>query len=408
MGDQLNLIMKKGIFIYLTLFVFLALNSTAQTLNPLKGQWQGLLNYEETDVPFTFEISYENESPFITLINGEERIELRNVKIEGDSIFIPMNPFDAEIRAQFNDHEMNGVWKKGYKKSGVPFKANYGVPRYSPSGNSDLKLLKKLSINFNPEDRQSYPAVGLFDQQNNKVTGTILTDVGDFRYFEGVIENDSIKMSSFDGAHGFLMVGSYIDGKWSGDFYFESGYKEAWEGVYNENAELVNPFQEVESGQRPYFDILSAGDPDQHIDLDKYFEKVLIIQLFGTWCPNSFDETRYLVDWYAHHKNEELEILAVSFETNFSIDYGHKRIKAYKNEMQVPYDMVLGGPLNKGQAALAFPFIEKINAFPTLMILDKNGFVRYTHSYFNGPATGEYYSAFDQEFNRIIDALLDE
>ena len=30
------------------------------------------------------------------------------------------------------------------------------------------------------------------------------------------------------------------------------------------------------------------------------------------------------------------------------------------------------------------------------------------HSYFNGPATGDYYREFDQRFNEIIDTLLAE
>ena len=70
--------------------------------------------------------------------------------------------------------------------------------------------------------------------------------------------------------------------------------------------------------------------------------------------------------------------------------------------------MVLGGRLSKTGAAMPFPFMERIEAFPTLVILDKSGYVRYVHSYFNGPATGEYYQAFDQRFNEIVDSLLAE
>ena len=75
---------------------------------------------------------------------------------------------------------------------------------------------------------------------------------------------------------------------------------------------------------------------------------------------------------------------------------------------EIEYDLILGGRLSKTGAATPFPFMNRIEAFPTLVILDKQGYVRYVHSYFNGPATGEYYRSFDQRFNEIVDLLVAE
>jgi len=70
--------------------------------------------------------------------------------------------------------------------------------------------------------------------------------------------------------------------------------------------------------------------------------------------------------------------------------------------------VVLGGRLSKSQAALAFPFMSKIEAFPTLVIVDKDGFVHSVFNYFNGPATKEYYEAFKEQFGDVVEELLDE
>ena len=53
-------------------------------------------------------------------------------------------------------------------------------------------------------------------------------------------------------------------------------------------------------------------------------------------------------------------------------------------------------------------FINKIEAFPTLIILDKKGNARYMHTYFQGPATGQGYVDFDIRFKAIIKELLNE
>lgn len=375
---------------------------------PASGQWQGQLEYEEVDAPFTFEIQYNGNKPIVTLINGDERIALKKVKFDGDSIIIPLKPFDAVLKAKYDEHEMTGWWKKGYRKNAIPFKATYGVPRYNPGGQPTIKILEKLSVTLKPDNGAEYPGVGLFKLDNGIVTGTLLTGVGDFRYFEGVMQGDSLKISAFDGTHGFMIVGARNEGSWSGEFYFDSNYKEAWTAVEDPDALLKDQFSKVEEGQRPYFDILTAGDPSVKVTEDDYFDKVLIIQLFGTWCPNSFDQTNYLKEWYKKNNGRGVELLAVSFEVNFSKEYGTSRINDYQEDMEVPYKVVLGGRQNKGDAALAFPFLDKINAFPTLVIVDKNGFARYTCDYFNGPATGELYEQFDANFNKIIDDLLAE
>jgi hypothetical protein len=93
---------------------------------------------------------------------------------------------------------------------------------------------------------------------------------------------------------------------------------------------------------------------------------------------------------------------------NYSKAYGTQRMNEYVAHNSIPYPTALGGPANKGQAALAFPFVSKLQAFPTLVILDKSGRARYMHTYFQGPATGEYYEQFDRRFRAIIEDLLNE
>ena len=54
------------------------------------------------------------------------------------------------------------------------------------------------------------------------------------------------------------------------------------------------------------------------------------------------------------------------------------------------------------------PQLEKINAFPTTIFVDRKGNITKIDSGFNGPATGEHYTEFKKEFNEIIDHLLTE
>jgi len=238
-----------------------------------------------------------------------------------------------------------------------------------------------------------------------------MTQVSDYRYFEGILDGDSLKLSSFDGAHAFKIMGKKMEGEWVGEIIYDEGYKESWRAVPNLSATMEDPFAMVklEKGvHKPYYDLLAAGSGRNALDPADYEGKVLIIQLFGTWCPNSLDQTKFLVEWVERNNEGEVSIIASSYEANYSKKYGLQRLEAYREANNIPYQLVLGGGLSKTTAALPFPFMNRIEAFPTLVFVDKEGYARYVHSYFNGPATGIHYELFQKRFDEIVDELLSE
>jgi len=392
-------------------FALLFIVSSAYSQQPKEGIWAGEFDYSNAQPPFTFEISSQDKMPpVVTLINGVDRQILKKNVVEGDSIFISLTPFDAVLRAKFTETEMTGVWRKNYRKGDVLFSAKLDGIRFENSNKQFLSINPKWAIEFKPGTADKYAAVGLFEQVENRITGTVLTEVGDFRFFEGIVDGDSIKMSSFDGVHAFMMVGAKVDTGWKGTFYFDKNYSEEWVAVADDGASIQDPFEIISVDphkHKPYFDLLGAGSGKNAIDVLPFEGKVVIIQAFGTWCPNSYDQTKFLVDWYKT-KRDNVEVVASTYEPNYSKEYGLGRIADYTSDLAVPYDVYLGGQLSKSQAAFSFPFIDKINAFPTLIILDKQGFARYVHSYFNGPATGEYFEAFKARLEEIIDELATE
>lgn len=394
-----------------TFLVFCSFQIYAQVIKP--GQWQGTIHYQNARVPFTLEIGYPlGENPEIIFVNGTERRVVQNATIYGDSILIPLDPFDVEIRAKYSAMSLTGVYIKYYRNQRILFTAAYGKSRMTKrSVRPSAPIAERWAITFSPESSDMSKGVGIFKQKGNVVTGTIMTQVSDYRYFEGILDGDSIKLTCFDGAHAFGFYGKRSETEWRGEMIYGDGYSEEWTAKADKIAELVDPFEmvSVEPGtQKPYYDLLGAGQGKDAIDPTKYEGKVLIIQLFGTWCPNSHDQTKYLVNWYNKNKEKDVAILASSFEANYSQEYGLERLGEYREMNNIPYDLVLGGRLSKIGAAMPFPFMQRIEAFPTLIILDKEGYVRHVHSYFNGPATGEYYQAFDRRFNEIIESLLSE
>lgn len=396
--------------------ILLACTGISPVQDVASGQWQGRIRYEQTDVPFTFEVAKSELGNYtIRLRNGAESILITNTRWERDSLIIPMHSFDSEIIAKVSKEGMSGRWVKHYKNNpGLPFTASFGKARFPhvSKKKTKVKLPESLKLTMSPKDAMQYQTIALFQQKGQEISGTILAEVGDFRYFEGVIIGDSLMASSFDGAHAFLLLAHYSNKQWSGELILDNSYSEPWVASIDPDFTLADPFVEIDPSdsklQEPYFDILTAGSGFNSLDKAEFIGRVTIIQLLGSWCPNSLDQTQYLTEWYAANNQRDVEILAVFYEMNYSKEYGIQRKNEYVAINNIAYPTALGGPANKGQAALAFPFINKLEAFPTLMILDKAGRVRYMHSYFLGPATGSYYREFDMRFNAIVDQLLKE
>ena len=408
--------MTKTIF---KLFLLLLLKTSLYAQDAKEGSWRGEIHYQPTGenltvIPFTFTVSYpENaNAPVLNFINGQDSASI-NATVQNDTITVPMFGFDITLKmavSKFDSDIMNGYLIKYYNDRKYDFKAVYGAPRYVIEQEEDvIQVGSRWNMKVNVGRPDEYPAVGLFEQEGNRVTGTIMTEVSDYRFFEGKVEGNELEMSVFDGVHSFLLKGSYNEqeDRWKGELILDEGYSRPWVAEQDNGAELPDPFEIVDlTGKniRPDLKKLAALT-DQQIDPQDYEGNVLVVQLMGTWCSNSQDQTRYLTDWMDNNSDRDVKLLAVNYEANYSPEYGLSRIETYKDRLDIPYPMILGGPLSKTKAAEAFPFMDEILAFPTLVFIDKGGYARYVHSYFTGPATGEYYKDFDQRFNAIIDEL---
>ena len=107
---------------------------------------------------------------------------------------------------------------------------------------AQVQLGGTWKIEFTENDGNTYPAQGVFEQQGNALTGTIRTETGDYRYLEGVVDGDSLKLSTFDGAHAFLFTAKATDSILKGGmFYSGNHYKAAFNGKLDPGYELADP-----------------------------------------------------------------------------------------------------------------------------------------------------------------------
>jgi peroxiredoxin len=148
-------------------------------------------------------------------------------------------------------------------------------------------------------------------------------------------------------------------------------------------------------------DTIRLSDP-------KYQGKVVILQLFGTWCPNCMDETKFMASWYEKNKDRGVEIIGLAYEKKPDLSYARERVQKMKQKLNVSYDFAIAGTADNESASSSLPMLNQVMSFPTTIFIDKTGKVRKIHTGFSGPGTGKYYTDFIEEFNLFVGKLLNE
>ena len=376
------------------------------------GTWRGVIDCQGHDLPFTFEVIKQNDSLLVDMKNGPEKIRLDEVSIFGDSVKMVMHIFDAELRARVTDGKLSGTFVKNYApQANQPFKATFGDD-YRFAKNSSEKSADfsgKYQIEFKTPKGKIIPSVGLFEQSGNHLSGSFLTPTGDYRYLEGNVVDGKLMLSTFDGNHAYVFIATKSGDSLSGDYYAGKLSYESFKGAKNENAKM--PDAESLTYLKQGYDKIDFKFPDLNKNLispsdEKFKGKVLILQIFGTWCPNCMDETKFLVPWYNENHQRGVEILGLAYERKDDFTYASERLKKAITKMDIPYEFVIAGTNDTEKASKTLPMLNQVLGFPTTIIIGKDGKVKYIHTGFEGPGTGIYYEQFKERFNQVINELL--
>lgn len=392
------------------------LNSCSEPLPEIglkPGIWRGELVAQENTIPFNFEVDKTDGSYSIKLINGNEKLDIDAVDILGDSLFFNMHIFDISIKAKIYKDSLVGSYIKNYADNYIlPFRAVHGKKGRFDQMNSSDKFDGTWETVFTDNSGKETDAVGIFKKEDSLLIGTFLTKTGDYRFLDGYTVKDTMYLFTFDGNHifrfkAFVENDSLLKGEyWSG----KTGYK-TFVSQKNDTVELPDPnsLTYLKEG----YDSIDFSFPDLDGNLtslknDKYKDKIVILQILGTWCPNCMDETRFLSEWYKKNSSRGVEIIGLAYEVKPDFDYAKNRVLTMKQKMDVPYDFLIAGTSTTESASASLPMLNKVISFPTSIIIDKKGKVRRIHTGFNGPATGIFYERFVEDFNEFMNELINE
>lgn len=406
---------KIGFLFLLSIMFFSCSKSEKKVLK--EGNWVGTLEMDKNDksllLPFNFIVS-KNE---VVITNAEEKISIKEIVIQNDSLILKLPIFKDEIRAKFitNDSIAGEYFHFGSKsKNSFLFYARFGVKERFENAKEkpSADITGRWETIVQPGDSNQYTIIGEFKQNGNYLTGTFLTPSGDYRFLEGAVLGNRIMLSRLDGSHTLLFKAEI-----SKEGTLENGvlvggptWEEKWRAVRNEKIEL--PDEEKQSAvkegtEKIDFSFLDLNGKKVSLSDEKYKNKIVIVQIMGSWCPNCMDETRFFSEIYDNYNPKGVEFIGLSFESN-NYEESKLRIERFVKQLGAKGDFLYAGEAGKNNIFKVLPFMMEFKGYPTTIYLDRNHNVKKVTTGFSGPGTGVHYEKQKIKIIQYLDNLISQ
>jgi thiol-disulfide isomerase/thioredoxin len=418
--------MPKAVALLLTLlspFVVLAQSGSGT----VTGRWQAQLTAARADTRDTYQVPFDlliDTAPGgirAALINGADRIEFSSAQLHGTELTLRLEQYDATLTARCSEGkrictELTGEYVR---------QKGSAVARYAITARRTRYLETVSSPQFAPDWQFSFTAAdgkpaseatapAHFVIHGDFVEGTIAPLSGDYGLMSGRLINGELHLSRFDGIHALRLDGRVFSSeRVEGVFHVSPGTTLNFVATRSGSA-LATGFDEAEhlttvaDPAEPFrfHGIDASGATVTQNDL-RFRGKVVLIDIFGTWCPNCHDEAPILQALYEKFHSRGLEVVGLSYEYVDDRARNLRLIDVYRHKYDIAFPLLLAGTTDAGEMERSLPQLRNFGAFPTAIFLDRHGRVRLIHAGFSGPATGRL-DEIRRHFEETIARLLNE
>jgi len=373
------------------------------------GDWRAVLDLAGGELRFGVRLERAGQQWKGELCNGTRCQPLSSVRQVGDSLVLEIADYAATIAAARRGDSLSGVYRNVGNRGPrtIPFRASRG--RW-PADPAPDRFLGRWDANY-LGDWGTSPRV--FELRNGPggLEGTIISNSGDYGHFAGRIEGDSFSLAHFDGSFVYLLTGRLAGDTLRGVFHAGLRTQTSWVAVRSTGRPHLTPPTEVTRADttEPFRFAFPDLNGRMVTERDPRFRgKVVLVDVFGTWCPTCHDAAPALARLYDKYHDRGLEIVGLAYEVTGDSAADGRQLRRYRDKFGLRFPILLAGVNDTEAAATTLPQLRGFTAFPTTIFLGRDGRVRRVHAGFYGPATGAQHGRLVGEYEREIERLLRE
>ena len=378
----------------------------------LAGLWSATVNVNGTEIPFKLEFSGDGANVKGWFFNGDDHETSTSGEFKNGSLTLNFDSYAAVLKATLKDGALDGEYTSRGK--GLPIHA----VRAAAETTAKVKA-PDISGNWYLEDvhssKKGEKAWQFFVRQNGgDVTAAILRIDGDTGALTGTYKDGKFVLSHFDGARpALLSVTPQSDGTLTLELAGQH-HEGVMTAVRPEVAKAKGLAEPTDASQHTGVKDPTQPFPFSFPDLNgkivsntdaRFRNRVVLINITGSWCPNCHDEAPFLAALYDKYHDQGLEIVALSFEEAAQLE-NPTRLKAFIKEYGIHYTVLLGGETSSAKEKLTQA--QDWDAWPTTFFVGRDGLVKGAHAGFPSSGSGDLYKKAKAEFTAEVESLLSQ
>jgi thiol-disulfide isomerase/thioredoxin len=373
------------------------------------GSWRAVLELAGGQLPFTLLIEQVRSAWAGRVCSGRKCQPLSAVRPRADSLVLEIADYDARIVAAMREDSLVGFYRNVGSKGPrtIPFRADRGQWAVR-------KALASLLGSWDAtyfQDLGTSPRVLMFRNDSAGLQGTIISSTADYGPFVGSVVGDSFALGHFDGSFVYLLTGKLQGDTLRGIFHAGARTQTPWIAVRSTGAPHLKSPSEVSRADTT--EPLRFAFPDLEgrtvrSDDPRFKGKVVLVDIFGSWCPTCHDATPELLRLYRRYRDRGLEIVGLAFEATGDTAVDARQVRRYRDKFAIPFPLLLAGVNDPESISASLPQLQDVTAFPTVVFVGRDGRVRRVHAGFHGLAAGPQHAAMVRDFEEEIERLLRE
>ena len=388
------------------------LGLTGMSAATVTGRWDATVTIRGVAIPFRLEFSGEGKRFSGSLFNGEIPITPASAQLENGAVTLRFDQLPMTLTGALKDGKLEGrIEGKSVDRGGSTFEAVRHIE--APAHEEATPKIGGIWEIAHQTAKGEKAWRLVVRQSGAEVSAAILRVDGDTGSLTGRWQDGKFVLSHFDGTRPALMeITPEPDGSLTVDQKLGREGKLTAYRIEEARAKGVpepedfSSHTKVKDPSEPFRFRFADADGKVWSNEDaKFKEKVLVVNITGTWCPNCHDEAPYLEQLYKKYRDRGLEIVALDFEEPEQ-QAELSRARAFVKKYGIEYTYLIAGA--PGELQDKVTQLVNLNTWPATIFIGRDGLIKGVHAGFAGPASGDFYRDLDREYTSTIERLLGE
>ena len=138
---------------------------------------------------------------------------------------------------------------------------------------------------------------------------------------------------------------------------------------------LARGMRRTKVQQKIDFTIADLHGNEISLDSEPFKGKVILVNIFGTWCGSCNAEIPHLVQFKQKFKNRGLEIIGIAFEREPE-KVAKTKVRELIEKRNINYPILFGGQEKRTHVLSTIKGLDRFSGYPTTIFIGRDGKVK--------------------------------